>query len=83
MTASLAWHSMSKTIAMKNNELVAKQGEMTALKAKLFNEEKLIREKQKKMQKDYEEKIGVLTRQVNQVCPPTQPSSVSFFVKHH
>ena len=61
---------MSKTIGMKNNELVAKQGEMTALKAKLFNEEKLIREKQKKMQKDYEEKIGVLTRQVNQVWPP-------------
>ena len=42
--------SMSKTITMKNNELVAKQGEMTALKARLFNEEKLIREKQKKMQ---------------------------------
>merc|ERR1711881_597487 len=29
--------SMQRTITSKNNELVAKQGEITAMKAKLFN----------------------------------------------
>ncbi len=33
---------------------------MTALRAKLFNEENLIKEKMKKMEKDYVEKIGAL-----------------------
>jgi hypothetical protein len=33
---------------------------MTVLRAKLFNEENLIKEKMKKMEKDYVEKIGAL-----------------------
>lgn len=41
------------------------QGEMTQLRAKLFNEENLIKKKMLKMQKDYDEKIGVLQRKIN------------------
>jgi hypothetical protein len=38
---------------------------MTQLRAKLFNEENLIKKKMLKMQKDYDEKIGVLQRKIN------------------
>lgn len=38
---------------------------MTSLKAKLFNEERLIKEKMKKMQKEYEDKISGLQRKIN------------------
>jgi len=38
---------------------------MTALKAKLFNEERLIKEKMKKMQKEYDDKISGLQRKIN------------------
>jgi hypothetical protein len=38
---------------------------MTSLKAKLFNEERLIKEKMKKMQKEYDDKIGGLQRKIN------------------
>ena len=38
---------------------------MTALRAKLFNEENLIKCKMMKMQKNYEETIGELQRKIN------------------
>ena len=53
---------MQRTINSKNNELLAKSGEITAMKATLFNEEKLIKEKMKKMQKSHEEKVAELNQ---------------------
>ena len=44
---------------------IVAQGEMTALRAKLFNEENLIKGKMLKMQKNYEETIGELQRKIN------------------
>ncbi len=38
---------------------------MTQLRAKLFNEENLIKEKMKKMQKEYDDKIATLQRKIN------------------
>ena len=38
---------------------------MTQLRAKLFNEENLIKMKMSKMQKDYDEKMGGLQRKIN------------------
>ena len=55
---------MQKTIALKNNELTQKQAEMTAMQAKLFNEEKIIKEKMKKMQKANDEKSANLQLQI-------------------
>ena len=56
--------SMQKTITQKNNELTQKQGEMTAMKAKLFNEEKIIKEKMKKMQAAHDNKVSNLQQQI-------------------
>merc|ERR1712129_667040 len=49
---------MQRVISSKNNELIVKQGEMTAMKAKLFNEEMVIREKMKKSGKIHQDKIN-------------------------
>merc|ERR1719189_1934530 len=56
--------SMQRTITQKNNELVKKQGEITAMKAKLFNEENLIKEKMKVQQKINDDKVQDLNRTV-------------------
>jgi len=57
--------SMQRTVNSKNNELLAKAGEITAMKAKLFNEEKLIKEKMKKMQKAHDDKVHELNHKIN------------------
>ncbi|XP_040583934.1 protein FAM76A-like [Lepeophtheirus salmonis] len=57
--------SLNKQVGLKNNELVFKQGEMTAMKAQLFNEENLIKEKMKKMSKQHEDKVTELQRRIN------------------
>jgi len=57
--------AMQRTITSKNNELLGKAGEITAMKAKLFNEEKLIKEKMKKMQKAHEDKVNELNKKIN------------------
>ena len=57
--------SMQRTVNSKNNELLAKAGEITAMKAKLFNEEKLIKEKMKKMQKAHDDKVAELNHKIN------------------
>merc|ERR1711881_549484 len=41
-------------------EMIAKDQEITQMKAKLFNEEKLIREKMKTMAKSHEDKVSEL-----------------------
>merc|ERR1739844_274628 len=56
---------MQRTVNSKNNELLAKAGEITAMKAKLFNEEKLIKEKMKKMQKAHDDKVHELNHKIN------------------
>ena len=56
---------MQRTISSKNNELLAKAGEITAMKAKLFNEEKLIKEKMKKQQKIHDDKVHELNQKIN------------------
>ena len=38
---------------------------MTQLRAKLFNEENLIKGKMNKMQKEYDEKVNTLQRKIN------------------
>ena len=55
---------MQKNISLKNNKLTQKQGEMTAMQAKLFNEEKIIKEKMKKMQSAHDGKVGGLQQQI-------------------
>merc|ERR1711962_190929 len=50
--------SLEKQISAKNRELIAKDQEITQMKAKVFNEEKLIREKMKKMARLHEEKLN-------------------------
>ena len=56
--------SMQKTITVKNNELIQKQGEMTAMKAKLFNEEQVIKVKMKKMQSHHDDKVFELQQKI-------------------
>ena len=51
--------SLQKTIHMKSNQLIAKQAEMTQMKAKLFNDENVIKEKMRKMAKVGFSKSGV------------------------
>ena len=43
--------ALGKTINTKTNQLIAKQAEMTQMKAKLFNDENVIKEKMRKMAK--------------------------------
>merc|ERR1712086_1100992 len=52
--------ALEKQIRVKDNQLIAKDQEITQMKAKLFNEEKLIREKMKNMQKSHEDKVSEL-----------------------
>ena len=40
---------------------------MTQMKAKLFNEEKVIKEKMKKMQKDFDNKMVLLQKKISEV----------------
>merc|ERR1712012_1437879 len=49
--------SLEKQISAKNRELIAKDQEITQMKAKVFNEEKLIREKMKKMASAHDTKV--------------------------
>jgi len=52
--------ALEKQIRVKDNQLIAKDQEITQMKAKLFNEEKLIREKMKGMAKGHEDKVTEL-----------------------
>ena len=52
---------------------------MTALRAKLFNEENLIKGKMMKMQKNYEETIGELQRKINNL--QTELAKVHYYIK--
>merc|ERR1711935_461211 len=52
--------ALEKQINQKDRLLIAKDQEITQMKAKLFNEEKLIREKMKNMQKSHEDKVSEL-----------------------
>merc|ERR1712088_682140 len=49
--------SLEKQISSKNRELIAKDQEITQMKAKVFNEEKLIREKMKTMARLHDTKV--------------------------
>jgi flagellar hook-associated protein FlgK len=57
---------------------------MTALRAKLFNEENLIKKKMSKMQKDYEDKIGELQRKINNLQTELAKVtySINFSMRH-
>merc|ERR1712179_492538 len=48
---------LERQISSKNRELIAKDQEITQMKAKVFNEEKLIREKMKTMARLHEVKV--------------------------
>eukprot|EP00090_Calanus_glacialis_P030193 TRINITY_DN4863_c0_g1_i1.p1 TRINITY_DN4863_c0_g1~~TRINITY_DN4863_c0_g1_i1.p1 ORF type:complete len:449 (-),score=151.81 TRINITY_DN4863_c0_g1_i1:213-1559(-) len=52
--------ALEKHIRVKDNQLIVKDQEITQMKAKLFNEEKLIREKMKTMAKSHEDKVTEL-----------------------
>merc|ERR1711936_1148380 len=49
--------SLEEQISSKNRELIAKDQEITQMKAKVFNEEKLIREKMKTMARLHDTKV--------------------------
>ena len=51
---------LEKTIRQKENQMITKDQEITQMQAQLFNEERLIREKLKKMASVHEEKVGEL-----------------------
>merc|ERR1719447_1924585 len=50
-------NTLKKKISAKNRELIAKDQEITQMKAKVFNEEKLIREKMKTMARLHDTKV--------------------------
>ena len=50
--------SMSKTISMMSKDLTIEKDKVSTLNAKLFSEEKLNREKQKKQKVEYEKKVA-------------------------
>lgn len=52
---------LEKTIKQKDTQMIHKDKEITQMKAKLFNEENLIREKMKMMSKLHEGKVSDLT----------------------
>merc|ERR1711892_1391533 len=56
--------ALEKQIRVKDNQLITKDQEITQMKAKLFNEERLIREKMKLMSKAHEEKVTELNVKV-------------------
>lgn len=56
--------ALEKQINIKDKQLIAKDQEITQMKAKLFNEERLIREKMKLMAKAHEDKVGDLNGKV-------------------
>jgi len=60
--------SLNKVIGSKNLELRSKQAEITQMKAKLFNEENLIKEKMRKMQKVADDQIGMLQKKISQLA---------------
>ena len=49
---------LEKTIKQKENQMITKDREITQMKAQLFNEERLIREKMKKMASVHDDKEG-------------------------
>ena len=52
---------------MKDKQLIAKDQEITQMKAKVFNEEKLIREKMKLMAKSHEDKVSDLQKKAREL----------------
>ena len=54
--------ALEKQLRVKDNQLISKDQEITQMKAKVFNEEKLIREKMKLMAKSHEDKVAELQK---------------------
>ena len=59
--------AQNRTITSKNNELLGKAGEITAMRAKLFREETTIKERMKKMEKAHSDKVNDLNAKINQL----------------
>ena len=59
--------ALEKQLRMKDNQLISKDQEITQMKAKVFNEEKLIREKMKLMAKSHEDKVSELQKKTREL----------------
>jgi len=58
---------LEKQMRAKDNAMIAKDQEITQMKAKLFNEEKLIREKMKQQMKQHDDKVAELQRKTREL----------------
>ena len=59
--------ALEKQLRVKDNQLISKDQEITQMKAKVFNEEKLIREKMKLMAKSHEDKVSELQKKTREL----------------
>ena len=59
--------ALEKQCGMKDRQLIAKDQEITQMKAKVFNEERLIREKMKLMAKSHDDKVNDLQKKTREL----------------
>merc|ERR1719232_1498872 len=59
--------ALEKQCGMKDRQLITKDQEITQMKAKVFNEERLIREKMKQMAKSHEDKVNDLQKKTREL----------------
>ena len=59
--------ALEKQCGMKDRQLITKDQEITQMKAKVFNEERLIREKMKQMAKTHEDKVNELQKKTREL----------------